>query len=94
MSPTAVAWAALFLAKDFTFPDLCGWLFWSTILERSTLTPSSLLASKEKIPSTVLLKRGEYQPSGVAEYEQKFKERQIQQLERRASQLGYQLHPV
>jgi hypothetical protein len=65
---------------------------------KSRLGPAqALVATAHKLARVVyrmLSKREEYLPLGAEEYEQEFKERQIQQLKRRASQLGYQLNPV
>lgn len=42
----------------------------------------------------MLSKGEEYRPVGAAEYEQQFKERQVQFLKRKAANLGLELVPV
>lgn len=65
---------------------------------KSRLGPAqALVATAHKLAKVVyhmLRRREEYRPLGAAEYEQQFKERQIQYLKRKASQLGFQVVPT
>lgn len=65
---------------------------------KSRLGPAqALVATAHKLAKVIyhmLSKREEYRPLGAAEYEQQFKERQIQYLKRKASRLGYQIIPT
>ena len=56
-----------------------------------------MVATAHKMARVVfhMLSKGEaYRPLGAAEYEQQFKERQIQYLKRKAAKLGLQVIPT
>jgi hypothetical protein len=65
---------------------------------KSRLGPAqAMVATAHKMARVVfhMLSKGEaYRPLGAAEYEQQFKERQIQYLKRKAAKLGLQVIPT
>jgi hypothetical protein len=59
--------------------------------------PKAIIATAHKIARTVyfLLKdRTEYQDPGAAQYEEKYRQRTIKNLEKKAAKLGMQLVPA